>query len=191
DVKSSLAASKSSGDPAPSESSRRRRTRSGREASQLASAVPAMPSAGTAGASSRIEGTSIAIESIGFVAVDGTGGGVAEAAAATGSKAGAAVERSQIRSDTQLLAVVRKYAPGIQFCYDNELKKAPGLGGKLLVNITVAASGRVTDAKIIQDSVRSPGLAQCALAQIEAWKFPQVEEGVVTFQAPFVFTPPQ
>ena len=30
------------------------------------------------------------------------------------------------------------------FCYDNELKKAPGLGGKLVVSITVAASGRVT-----------------------------------------------
>lgn len=196
DVTSSLAAtSKSSGAPAQSESARRRRTRAGREASQLASAAPAMPSSGPAGSSSRIEGTSIAIESIGFGAVGGeTGGGAVggrPGGTGSGAGAGAAVERSQVRSDAQLLAVVRKYAPGIQFCYDNELKNVPGLAGKLLVNITVTASGQVTDAKIVQDSVRSPGLAQCALAKIEAWKFPQVEEGAVTFQVPFVFTPPQ
>jgi TonB family protein len=200
DVTSSLAAaSTASGAPRPSESARRRRTRAGREASQLASAAPAMPTAGPAGTSSRIEGTSIAIESIGFGAVGGgTGGGTAGGVAggvpgSTGSRAGAGApgERSQVRSDAQLLAVVRKYAPGIQFCYDNELKKSPGLGGKLVVSITVTSSGGVTDAKILQDSVRSPGLAQCALAKIETWKFPQVGEGVVTFQAPFVFTPPE
>jgi TonB family protein len=154
-----------------------------------------MPTAGPAGTSSRIEGTSIAIESIGFGAVGGgTGGGVASGvpgSAGSGAGAGAPGERSQVRSDAQLLAVVRKYAPGIQFCYDNELKNSPGLGGKLVVSITVTSSGGVTDAKILQDSVRSPGLAQCALAKIETWKFPQVEEGVVTFQAPFVFTPPE
>ena len=132
-------------------------------------------------ASSAIEGTSVAIESIRTVVGD----------PASGADVGGPIERSQIRSDAQLLAVVRKYAPGIQYCYDNELKKAPGLGGKLLVSITVAANGRVTEAAIVQDSVGSAGLKSCALAQIEAWKFPKVEEGVVTFQAPFVFTPPE
>jgi TonB family protein len=163
--------------------------------------APAMPFAGPSGASSRIEGTSIALESIAIGmggggggdaggAIGGSDGGVA-GGTGSGTGVGGSVGRSQIRSDAQLLAVVRKYAPGIQFCYDNELKKTPGLGGKLLVSITVTSSGRVTDAAIVQDSVRSAALAQCALAQIEAWKFPEVEEGVVTFQAPFVFTPPE
>ena len=90
-----------------------------------------------------------------------------------------------------LLAVVRKYAPGIRFCYENELKKKPGLGGKLVVAITVAAAGNVTEAVIVQDTLGSAALTQCAIAQIVAWRFPAISQGVVTFRAPFVFTPPE
>jgi TonB family protein len=161
-------------------SPRGRRTRSGRRSSELAGVTGPAPTVDPGAATSRLEGTSIAIAEIETISEG-----------ATESGATAAGQRSQIRSDAQLLAVVRKYAPGIQFCYDNELKKAPGLGGKLLVSITVTATGRVTDAEIVQDTVGSAGLARCALAQVEAWKFPSVEAGTVVFQAPFVFTPPE
>jgi len=179
DVSKSLA-STDDGTPKKSRSSRRR-PRSGRAASQLATMSGPLPTADASAESSRLEGTGIAIEAIESIADGGGPGGGGESAPG----------RSEARSDQQLLAVVRKYAPGIQFCYDNELKKRPGLGGKLLVSITVAAAGNVTDATIVTDTVRSAGLASCALAQIEAWRFPTIPEGVVTFQAPFVFTPPE
>jgi len=178
DVTSSLSAETKA---ATQESTRRRRTRSGRSASQLASVAAPLPVVDPSAASSRLEGTGLVIESIEAIAA------TPDADAGSRGKA----TRSQARSDAQLLTVVRKYAPGIQYCYDNELKRAPGLGGKLLVSITVTAAGRVTDAAVVQDTVRSSELARCALAQIEAWKFPPVESGVVTFQAPFVFTPPE
>jgi len=96
-----------------------------------------------------------------------------------------------LRSNSALLGVVRKYAAGIRFCYDNELKKDASLRGKLIVSITVAASGSVTDAAVVENTLGSPALTSCALAQIRSWKFPEISEGVVTFQAPFVFTPPE
>jgi len=40
------------------------------------------------------------------------------------------------------------------------------------------------------DTLGSDGLAKCALSQIRDWKFPPIASGVTTFQAPFVFTPP-
>ena len=94
------------------------------------------------------------------------------------------------RSNDSLLAVVRRYAPGIQFCYENELKRDPGLRGKLTVSLTVAADGRVTDVAVVEDTLGAPAVVGCALEQMRGWVFPVIESGTSTFKAPFVFTPP-
>ena len=94
-------------------------------------------------------------------------------------------------SIASLLAVVRRYAAGIQFCYENELKRQPGLRGKVVFNLTVDAAGRVTDVGVVEDTLGAGSVAACALAQIRDWRFPAVAAGVTTFRAPFVFTPPQ
>ena len=86
---------------------------------------------------------------------------------------------------------MRRYAPGIQFCYENELKKSPGLRGKLIVSLTVQANGTVSNVVLVEDSLRSAAVTDCVLAQMRGWKFPAIEAGVVTFKTPFVFTPPE
>ena len=185
DVSSSLA---STDDGAPKKKVRtnRRKTRGGRTATQLASVGTAVPTIDApAAGSSAITGSQIEIASTEGALVSESW--VPDANSANGQ----AATNQSLRSDRSLLSVVRKYSAGIQFCYDNELKKAPGLGGKLVVSITVAASGRVTGANVVRDTVGSAALQKCALTQIEAWKFPAIEAGVVTFQAPFVFTPPE
>jgi TonB family protein len=95
------------------------------------------------------------------------------------------------RSNASLLAVIQRYAPGLQFCYGNELKRQEGLRGKLVVALTVAASGEVTDVVVVQNTLGSERLAACALSQIREWRFPTIPTGITTFQAPFVFTPPE
>jgi TonB family protein len=114
----------------------------------------------------------------------GSGGGGSDGG--TGSGAG-----ESARSNASLLAVVRRYAAGIQFCYENELKRDPGLRGKLVFSLTVDAAGRVTDVSIVQDALGAAAVAECSLAQIREWRFPAVAGGLTTFRAPFVFTPPQ
>jgi len=94
------------------------------------------------------------------------------------------------RSNASLLAVIQRYSAGIQYCYGNELKRDPTLRGKLVVAITVAASGEVLEATVVQNTVGSDRLASCALSQIREWRFPAIPQGVTAFQAPFVFTPP-
>ncbi|MGQ0722489.1 MAG: AgmX/PglI C-terminal domain-containing protein [Candidatus Eiseniibacteriota bacterium] len=167
----------------PARTTQRRTTRSGRGSNQVADITPMSAAAGaSAGPSVAIAGARIEIE-----ALPESGSGAPQGRGADGAPTSA----SEIRTDASLLAVVRKYAPGIQFCYDNELERNPSLGGKLIVAITVAASGKVTEAAVVKDTLRSAALTACALAQIEAWKFPKVASGEVTFQAPFVFTPPE
>lgn len=94
------------------------------------------------------------------------------------------------RSNASILATIRRYAAGIEFCYDSELKREPALRGKLIVSIKLAASGEVLDARIVKDTLGSEHLKQCILAQVREWKFASVPGGEAEFQAPFVFTPP-
>lgn len=94
------------------------------------------------------------------------------------------------RSNASLLAVIQRYAAGIQYCYGNELKRDPSMRGKLVVALTVAASGEVTEATVVQNTTGSQRLSTCALSQIRDWRFPAISTGTTTFQAPFVFTPP-
>jgi len=117
----------------------------------------------------------------------GTGSGVGSGSG-PGAKGGAAP--GVYRSNASLLAVVQRYSAGIQYCYSNELKHHEGLRGKLVVAITVAASGEVIYANVVNNTLGSERLADCALSQIRDWKFPSIPEGVTSFQVPFVFTPP-
>jgi TonB family protein len=94
------------------------------------------------------------------------------------------------RSNASLMAVIQKYSAGIQFCYSNELKRHEGLKGKLVVSLVVNAAGEVVDADVIQNTLGSAALSNCALAQIREWKFPAIPAGNTAFQVPFVFTPP-
>jgi TonB family protein len=113
------------------------------------------------------------------------GAGWGEGGAGSGSAPGV------YRSNASLLAVIQKYAAGIQYCYGNELKRDPSLSGKLVVALSVAASGEVTEATIVENSIGSARLSSCALSQIREWKFPPIARGTTTFQTPFVFTPPR
>ncbi|MBK8167705.1 MAG: AgmX/PglI C-terminal domain-containing protein [bacterium] len=139
---------------------------------------------------SGLAGGSVSIAALGDLQTSGsdTGGGATADADVAGAGPGTG---SAARSNAALLAVVRRYAAGIQFCYENELKRNPGLRGKLVFSLTVDATGRVADVAVVEDALGAGAVADCALAQIRDWKFPPVDAGVTTFRAPFVFTPPQ
>ncbi len=168
----------------------RRGVRSGRSSTQIAS-VGGMSTMSTADVTgSAIEGKGISIAAISDIAVSGNGDGDGLPSAGSNGTDGTAAGRNDYRSNESLLAVVRRYAPGIQFCYDNELKKNPGLRGKLVVSITVLPTGAVSDATVVENTLGSDAVTQCVLAQIRGWRFPAIPAGTTSFKTPFVFTPP-
>lgn len=142
-----------------------------------------------------VKGTTIIGSTIDIEAISPVGGDLASSDPSVlgdGSGGGGGTPGSgAYRSNASLLAVVRRYAAGVQFCYDNELKRNPGLQGKLVMVLTVLANGRVTDVGVVSDGLGSDRLNECVLAQMREWKFPEIPEGVVTFRTPFVFTPPK
>jgi TonB family protein len=148
------------------------------------------------GASSSAAPLASSLVAVGAITGPSGGGGGAEGSAGGGDGSTHAASGDAIalaadaRSNASLLAVIRRYAAGVQYCYENELTAHPGLGGRLVVNLTVAASGAVTEARVVQNTVGSSRLESCVIAQVRTWRFPSIREGVVTFNTPFLFTPP-
>ena len=140
---------------------------------------------------SAVAGATVAVGSLSGSGSGGGGGGAAGEAAGGGPGGhGTGSAPGVYRSNASLLAVIQKYAPGIQYCYGNELKREAGLRGKLVVAMMVAASGEVTEVAVVQNTTGSQRLATCALSQIREWRFPAIDGGPTAFQTPFVFTPP-
>lgn len=166
-------------------SGRQRRVRSGRSDSQVGT-VGDGPAG--SGASTDLQGSAVEGRLVGIGTLSQPRAAESAPSSDRGRRSGSGP--GVYRTNASLLAVIQRYAAGIQYCYETELKRDPGLTGKLVVAMTVAASGTVTEASVVQNTVRSERLTTCALSQIRDWKFPAIPEGVTTFQAPFVFTPP-
>lgn len=180
DLSSSLGAS--GGEVVSTRRARRRDVRGGRSDGELAGLEAGLKgSAGADVGGSAVEGKLVALGTLGASSASAT----EDAGGSSGAAPGV------YRSNASLLAVIQKYAPGIQYCYETELKRDPGKRGKLVVSMTVSPEGRVVQASVVQNTVGSERLASCALSQIRDWKFPAIAGGLTTFQAPFLFTPPE
>jgi TonB family protein len=194
-ISKSLPASNQQVASSSSSNARARRSRSvrgGRSSEQLGSVGGIASVSGADVSGSAIENEGISIAAITDLAVDGGGGGTGtgEGGGVPDGTAGGTGNASSYRSNESLLNVVRRYAPGIQFCYDNELKKNSSLRGKIVVAITVLANGQVSEATVVENTLGSKSVSDCVLAQIHGWRFPAIPYGVTSFRAPFVFTPP-
>ena len=63
------------------------------------------------------------------------------------------------------------------------------LKGKITVEFTIAASGKVISVRVISSNMNCPELEEKIKRIIRRWKFRKIEEGVVKVIFPFVFAP--
>ncbi|KAB2887473.1 MAG: AgmX/PglI C-terminal domain-containing protein, partial [Kofleriaceae bacterium] len=84
--------------------------------------------------------------------------------------------------------VVKSRAGLIKACYQKELDKQKGLGGKLVVKFTIAPAGDVTKAAPdnSKSSLQNTAVSDCVVRQIMKLKFPAKGGGVVNY--PFIFS---
>ncbi len=75
-------------------------------------------------------------------------------------------------SREEIERVVNSHQSEIRLCYERQIQKEPGLQGKLDVFWQVGAQGRVMNLKINGNSTGSKALADCVVARIRTWKFP-------------------
>ncbi len=86
--------------------------------------------------------------------------------------------------------VIKKNLPAVTACYDKALKLNPNLSGKIYIEFTVAASGRISSVEVraASGTVMDKGLIACIKGRVRRWRFPASDEGSTDVSLPIVLT---
>jgi TonB family protein len=102
---------------------------------------------------------------------------------------GAATVRGQLDKEI-IRRIIRRHINEVKYCYDQALVKQPGLGGRIVVQFTIAASGVVIASTLQSSTVGSAAVENCAVLAVRRWEFPKpIGGGLVIVSYPFVLTP--
>ncbi|HEX5659805.1 MAG TPA: AgmX/PglI C-terminal domain-containing protein, partial [Polyangiales bacterium] len=87
-------------------------------------------------------------------------------------------------------AEVKKRISAIKACYEQQLRRNPGLQGKVTVQFTIEQSGTISKANATENTTSDPQVASCVVDAVKRFRFnPGPEGGSVTYSYPFVFAP--
>jgi len=86
----------------------------------------------------------------------------------------------------QIKRIITQRVPQVRACYERELKKSPGLGGKVLVSWTIQKDGTVSSPRVRKNTTGSSRLSPCITKAISRWHFPE-SSSTSDVEYPFVF----
>ena len=89
-------------------------------------------------------------------------------------------------SKEEIDRVVKARAGVFRACYQKELNRTPGIGGKLIINFVIDSSGTVKSSRTNGGSLKNDGVESCVKSNIMRLKFPAKGGAIVNY--PFVFT---
>ena len=139
-------------------------------------------------------GGGAAVASIGDLGTSGAGGNRVALGAKTEVQVAASVASGDAEIDSpdidqaQLGAFVRARMGAIKACYESQLKRNPGLRGRIRVRFTILETGGLSEVEAAEDSVGSSEVASCIVATLRSWRTPFRPSAAVTIEYPFVFS---
>jgi len=106
------------------------------------------------------------------------------------SVAGSKVEGANPKKEV-IPRIIRTHFDEVKSCYDQELYRQPTLAGRILVQFTIAPSGKVSAASVLQSTLGNAYVESCVVAAVRRWEFPKpLDHLPVTFSYPFILSPP-
>jgi hypothetical protein len=86
--------------------------------------------------------------------------------------------------------VVREHADELRFCYASELRRTPGISGKVTMKWVINDEGKVAQAATAQTEMNNANVESCLAARIKGWVFPRPKGGgIAVVNYPFRFKP--
>jgi TonB family protein len=86
--------------------------------------------------------------------------------------------------------VIRRHINEVKSCYEQELSTKPDLGGRIMVQFTIAASGQVIASVLQNSTMGNARVENCTVQAVRRWEFPKpLGGGIVIVSYPFVLTP--
>ena len=85
---------------------------------------------------------------------------------------------------------VRRHLNEVRYCYDNALAAHPALSGRLVVQFTIAPTGRVLAALLSSSTLGNAAVESCVVAAVRRWEFPEPQGGgLASVTYPFQLSP--
>lgn len=94
-----------------------------------------------------------------------------------------------VRSEEEVTIVFDQNKSKLYSIYNRERRRNPGLKGKIVLEITIAANGKVTAVKVISSELNSPSLESRLISRIKMFNFGAQNVKSVTVRYPIEFLP--
>ena len=91
------------------------------------------------------------------------------------------------RTEESVRAVMLSYTGRLTYIYEKYLKQNPNLKGKLVVEVGIGPTGRVTNVAVISSTLKNREFELEILDVIRRWKYEPIDEGIVTVTYPLIF----
>jgi len=96
-------------------------------------------------------------------------------------------EAQGFRTMESVAKVVQRIQGQLQYIYEKYLKRNVEFRGKVTIEFTIAASGKISSARIRESTTGTSAFDQEILNAVRRLTFPKIPEGSATFVYPFVF----
>jgi outer membrane biosynthesis protein TonB len=97
-------------------------------------------------------------------------------------------EQDDPSSPEALASAIRPQLKAMRDCYERELRKKPGLQGRVVVSFELLETGRVDQLRIEDQTLRSPQAVACMERRVRGWRLPPRTERI-SVSYPLVFVP--
>ena len=114
-------------------------------------------------------------------------GGAAAAPASEARRTGSSAKAARTREAIELVFDRNKSA--IYAIYSRALRDNPALQGKVVLEVTIAPSGEVTDCRVISSELGDPDLERKLVARVKMFRFEDKDVATMTTTKPIEFFP--
>jgi len=98
-------------------------------------------------------------------------------------------ERVNVRTIEEIRLVLERYKGSFTTLYNRQLRKNPGLKGRVLFELTIAPSGKVMTCRIVQSELKSPRLEKKFVIKLKSLNFGAKDVGTTVIEYPLDFFP--
>jgi hypothetical protein len=90
------------------------------------------------------------------------------------------------RKLAEVTRVVEDQLPAVKRCYERAVQSGSAASGKAIVNLSIAASGKVSEVRVDAPDFQNSELPSCVSSAARRWTFPPAQEAR-SVSYPFVF----
>jgi TonB family protein len=97
--------------------------------------------------------------------------------------------KGSARSESEIERVFQKNKAAIYSLYNRALRKDPTLQGKVVLELTISPSGKVTNCRVVSSELNDPALERKLVSRVKLFKFKSGNMSQVTITYPIDFLP--